>query len=317
MAMTGPSDPDEGVLDEALAWHRALETDDADWDGYTLWLEADPRHRAASDQIVLTNRIVDDHAERLRTIAPATEPDAGRFRSRGWIVGAIAASLAVAVGLPVALRSAPDVRYESGRQVRHVALAGGIAIDLAPGSTLVANGGDATRLALTRGEAYFDVAHDPDRTLRIRAGRYAISDIGTTFGVNLSGQTVLVSVSSGHVTVDPPGPSAAVTVSAGQQLIGSPDSEDPMITSVPSADAGGWRRGRLTYSDAPLSIVAGDVSRYVGKPVVVDPSIANRRFSGVLKIGDGTELLPTLADVMGLSTRMEGDRVLLSARPAR
>jgi transmembrane sensor len=47
---------DERIIDEALAWHHALESEDADWDGYTVWLEADPRHRLAFDQI----SIVDD-----------------------------------------------------------------------------------------------------------------------------------------------------------------------------------------------------------------------------------------------------------------
>ena len=58
--MTVLKDIDERLLDEALAWRAALESDDADWDGYTLWLEADARHREAFDQIALTERIVDD-----------------------------------------------------------------------------------------------------------------------------------------------------------------------------------------------------------------------------------------------------------------
>lgn len=316
MPVTGPAEPDDALLDEALSWYRALEADDTDWDGYTRWFEADPRHRTAFDQIALTDRIVDEHIERLRSIA-LVEPDRRRRSSRPWLVGAIAAALAAVVGLPMALRSTPDVTYEAARQARHIALPGGIAVDLAPGSTLVASAGDANRLALTRGEAYFDVTHDPARTLAIRAGDYAITDIGTTFGVNLSGRTVLVSVSTGQVAVDPPGAATAVTVSVGQQLLGSRDADTTTVATVPGAGEGSWRQGRLTYSDVPLTIVASDIARYVGKPVVVDTDIAERRFSGVLKVGDGSELLPTLVDVMALSTRVEGDRVRLSARPAR
>ena len=71
--MTGLSNIDERVLDEALAWQQALERDDADWDAYTVWLEADPRHRQVFDEVALTDRIVSERAgdlAHLQSIEP-------------------------------------------------------------------------------------------------------------------------------------------------------------------------------------------------------------------------------------------------------
>lgn len=66
--MTGGAAIDERLLDQASRWHRALADDDADWDGYIAWLEADPRHRRAFDRVALTERLIDEHRDRLLAI---------------------------------------------------------------------------------------------------------------------------------------------------------------------------------------------------------------------------------------------------------
>jgi ferric-dicitrate binding protein FerR (iron transport regulator) len=47
--------------------------------------------------------------------------------------------------------------------------------------------------------------------------------------------------------------------------------------------------------------------------VEVDPSIEDRRFSGVLAIGDGSQLVERLGEIMGLAVEPRGDAVQLSA----
>jgi transmembrane sensor len=193
--VTASTNIDERLLDEAVAWHRALDAEDADWDGYTLWLEADPRHREAFDAIALTDRIVADHAGRLREIlVDEREPVVPKRRlAPRWIFGAVAA-LAIGITVPMTMTMMPsaNVTYDSGANPRRIALATGISVDLAPSSILRAKGGDIRNLELARGEAYFDVAHDPNRVLSIQAGRYTVSDIGTRFAVNMSNDAVIV-----------------------------------------------------------------------------------------------------------------------------
>ena len=87
------------IVAEAAAWHAASDTDDMDWDGLTLWLEADPRHALAYDQMMLTGAIVDDHRETLapRIAMPANDSEAApaaprRAKWLGWGGGAVAAA---------------------------------------------------------------------------------------------------------------------------------------------------------------------------------------------------------------------------------
>lgn len=316
--MTGRTTTDERVLDEALAWQQALERDDADWDAYTVWLEADPRHRQAFDQAALTERIVSERAPdlaHLRAIEPPAAVPAPVRHGRRWLAGAVAAALALAIGAPALWMRPADAVYATGRgETRRVALGQGIAVELAPSTRLVARGGDATRLELAQGDAYFAVTHDPGRPLSIQAGGYAVSDIGTTFGVNRARHAVTVSVAEGHVSVTAVD-GDATRVSAGQQFVGD-GGNTARLGPVQPRDVGSWRQGRLVYSNAPLSVVAADISRYSGKDVTVDSAVGNRQFSGVLAIGDGSGLLADLSDLMGIPYHEDGNRVRIGAAAA-
>lgn len=312
--MTARSDIDEKLLDEAVAWHFALESDDADWDAYETWLTADPRHRLAMNEIALTDRIASERASdvvQLQAIEPVTVPSTSRRR---WLAGAVAAAIAVTVGVSNLWHS--DTIYSTQSQGRQIVLGEGVHVDLAPASRLIAKGGEPTKLELAEGEAYFDVAHDPKRTLEIQAGNVSVRDIGTQFTVNVAPQTLIVAVAAGQVSVVPDG-GDATQVRAGQQLLARRGGPAPRLTTIAARDVGSWRGGRLVYDHAPLSAVVADISRYSGKVVSVDPDVADREFSGVLVIGDGSKMLATLAEIMALASEDQGNRARLYSAASR
>lgn len=320
--MTVLKDIDERLLDEALAWRVALESDDADWDGYTLWLEADPGHRQAVDEIALTERIIDERAEGLRrlgAVEPIAVPRPSRPR-RGLVFGAMAAAVALAVGIPSfwpTFWPRADTIYVTGNgETRKVALGEGIAVELAPATRLVAKGGDPSSLELAQGDAYFVVTHDPNRSLSIKASDYAVTDIGTTFGMNLSPHSLSVSVSEGMVSVVPKTGDPA-QVGAGQRLVAAKGASTMRVGPIAATDIASWRQGRLVYDQAPLFVVAADISRYSGKTVTVDPAVRDRTFSGVLAIGDENRMLAGLASLTGLAYEVKGDSARLGVAAAR
>lgn len=315
--MTARTDMDEQMLDQAIAWQAALEQDDADWDAYLAWLEADPRHREAFDSIALVDAAITDNREQIKSVlAPdltvPADPRPNRWRPRLLWGSAIAASLAILVVGPILRSNADPVVYENGGTTnRSLALANGTSVILAPSSRIVVTGKDAGAIELARGEAYFDVRHDPGRTLTVSAGTYRISDIGTRFSVNLANGTFRVGVAEGVVSVDAPGVAKPVRLDAGHQLVGGNGALTLALVDV--AQIGSWRSGRLSYTDAPLALVAADISRYSGKAIIVDPSMEKKHFSGSLVIGDGSKLVGDLAGVMGIEAQSSGNSVRLGA----
>ena len=196
------------IIDEAATWHAASTYDDMDWDGFTVWLEADPRHRAAYDEVALADAVLGEHRDALRPVAHAANDDMFGAEARPssripvwtrWAGAAIAASLlAIIVDTPIH-RARPGFT----RQLRRAARSRWTtapACMLAPHSRLEVAGRRQERMALNGG-AWFDIRHDPSRPLAISAGGVEISDIGTQFDVQAAADQVRVEVAQGEVKV--------------------------------------------------------------------------------------------------------------------
>lgn len=314
--MTARSDIDEATLEEALAWQVALESDDADWDGYVAWLEADPCHREAFDSVVLLSAAINDHRPEIAQLLEAQIPVDVRPVRRSWrlpyLAGGLAAAVALIIAFPLYRTSEPVKQYSAnGGSSRIVTLADGVSVTLSPASRIVVRGRDANRIELASGEAYFDVKHDPGRTLAVSAGDYQIADIGTRFSVNIASHALRVAVSEGTVTVASASTEQPIKVAAGQQLMGN--AAAITLSPAPKDDVASWRSGRLSYTDTPLALVVGDIVRYTGKPVSLDPSLEQRHFSGTLVIGDRSKLLTDLTTVLEVDVQKQGSGFRLRA----
>ena len=297
---------EDRILAEAADWHAASGTDEMDWAGFTAWLEADPRHRHAYDEIALVDALVEDHRDALRTqIGPIAANDEDiavrpeRSRWWRWAGAAVAASLVGLLVLPDYLGASPEI-YETSATARGIVLDDGSSVKLAPHSRLVIEGRQQERIALSGG-AWFDIVHDPDRPLVITAGDVRISDIGTQFDVQSERGNVRVEVAQGKVEVAAAALAQPIRLAAGKGLLLQGGAGPAVISAVKAGDAGEWRSGRLSYDSTPLPLVAADLARYAGVSVKVPDSLGNRRFSGTLIIGDGEAAVRDLSQVMELA----------------
>lgn len=291
------------ILFEAATWHVAAARDDMDWDAFSAWLEADPRHAAAYDEVALADSLIDDHRPALVARA-AVEPqdvEPAAPRRRRWVIGAAAAAAAaLAIVLVPSLAPKADTVYRTGATARTIALADGSTIDLAPHSRLTLDHGDDARLALAGG-AFFDIRHDPERQMRISAGPVKIEDIGTRFDVQTTPETVRVGLAEGRLNVVSDTLSQPVALNAGQALSFDAAAHRATVRSEAVGAVGSWRTGRLSYQDAPLALVASDLGRYAGVSVKVANGLEDKRFSGTLIVSDGQAAVRDLSQLMGLA----------------
>src|SRR3569832_389487 len=147
---------------EAVAWHAVLSRDDADWDAFTAWREADPANQQAYDTGALGDARGDDHRETLIDLLTAPAP-APWWRRRvalsGVLGGAVAASLTALLVVP-AMRGPETQQWQTkAGESRTIAFADGARATLAPDTKLAATGAN---LKLD-GTAFFDIRHDPAR----------------------------------------------------------------------------------------------------------------------------------------------------------
>jgi transmembrane sensor len=300
---------DEPIADQAASWHLAAARDDMDWDGFTGWLEADPRHRAAYDEIALADAALDEHRPVLRDLALGGARQPAR-KWPVWFAGAIAASLAVVLIAPRVATPATRT-FASGQASRTIALSDESRVVLAPHSRLSVGGLHGNELALDGG-ALFAVRHDPSRSLSIGAGGLQIVDLGTRFEIQTNGPAVRVEVSEGRVEVRGDALGQPIQLPAGRRMLFDPAHQLATVGAVSPGAVGEWREGRLTYDAAPLSLVAADLARYAGVSVTVPPPLAGRRFSGTLSIHDGDSAVRDLAQLMGLPLSHSGSAYRLA-----
>ena len=305
------SEAADSIVETAAAWHVASSSDAMDWDGFTAWLEADPRHAVAYDEVALADSLLDTHREAMLKAdgiaANENEPVATR-RPRLWLRWggtAIAAALIAMVAVPQFRQAAPT-EYTTLDTARSIALSDGSTIRLAPHSHLTVAGRRDEQIELAGG-AWFDIRHDPARRMTIAAGEVTISDIGTSFDVQTTDKQVRVAVAQGRVAVSAPALDAPITLAEGGNLLFDSAAGTARTGSVAREEVGAWRAGRLSYDAAPLSLVAGDLARYAGLTVTVAPAIRDREFSGTLAFGNGNTALRDLSQLMGLSLRREPD----------
>lgn len=299
---------------EAVAWHAMLARDDVDWDGFTAWLEADPAHQAAYDTVALGDALFEEHRETLAGLLTAPAPTPWwrrRAALSGVFGGAVAASL-TALFVIVPLTRGPETqRWQTkAGESRTIAFADGARATLAPDTKLAATGG---RLKLD-GTAFFDIRHDPARPVTITANGVTVTDVGTRFDMAADKDGVRVAVAEGEVAVAPVG-GVAVPLTAGHSAIVANGRFEANVTA--SGDVAAWRGGRLVYDRVPLALVAADIARYAGGRVTVDPDDAGRRFSGAMSIGDRVTMARSLATLMELDAKVDGDTVVLGSRSGR
>ncbi len=302
----------ERTITEASQWLAGQASDSFDWDGFTAWLEADPSHRQAYDELALIDRDLDELpplAEQIADPANDNRPHWGRWAAGG----AIAASLAFGL-MFLQLGPAPQGDVQSGATVyaaaserRDVDLGDGIQASLAPNSLISVTGHEIA----AQGEVYFAVDHRDDRPLTVHSGPLTVQDIGTRFAVRNDGATAEVAVEEGRLSAMLEGNKARHTVRAGQRLRVELGSLALLVDPIEPAAIADWRDGTLTFQNAPLVLVAERLSRYSGTKVSVDQVIGDRRFSGDVAIGKGEDPAQSVAGILGIRAVHQKDGIRL------
>ena len=241
-----------GADEQDLATKRSLAPrqlrDDMDWDGFTAWLEADPRHRDAYDELrwpmtsprATARHWRDEFAAEVERREPPRQP-ASRWPL--WAGGALAASL-VALAGRAAIHAARPVTYTVGDTSRTIAL------DDGSQRHCRARQQADRRRAASRTHWRLKAGHIstsatiPPRSLAIKAGGIEVTDIGTKFDVQVVGQSARVEVAEGRVQSRGAALATPFELAAGKQFSFDPDtSVRPWRPSRARTSAAGARAG--------------------------------------------------------------------------
>jgi len=303
--------PDQPIRDVAVHWAMLTrEPDFEDWESFTDWLEANPAHAQAYDEVQYALGETDATMELLPApeYAPAANDNPPRWLAsrRGWLGGAIAAALVLAITTVLGLSPNGTVYRTAPGETRLIALGDGSTVELAGGSRLAVEGERMARLEA--GQALFTIRHDAADPFVLVAAGDRLVDAGTVFDVRLAGETLDLAVSEGAVIVDPSGRNLKVT--AGRRAVRGAGGSYRLGT-IDAAAVGEWSRGRISFESASLAEVAAELARATGRRFTSSDTAT--RLSGSIALNQVRDDPRALEGLLGVRVRSEGEGWVLEA----
>lgn len=247
------------------------------------------------------------------------ESTRGRWRSRAAAALALAAiGLAGTMGWR-AERSHQAIFSTALGQIESTTLQDGSHVTLSSDSRIEVSMDRARReVRLARGEAIFEVAHEPDRPFVVHTETASVAAIGTRFSVRSSDQRLRVVVTEGRVRFEHRAGSAEATspvalLSAGNIAIAGEDGV--RIESLSTAEAERlleWRSGFLAFEDASLAEAAAEFNRYNPRRLeLADATVAELRIGGNFRWGNPDSFANLLERAFPVRAERLPDRIVL------
>lgn len=276
------------------------DVDPADIAAARAWCAENPAHQQAFVE-----------ARRLWQLSGHLQAPLVRRRQPWPWTAAAAAVLLIALGLGLARQQAWDADYRTahGEQQR-IELADGSHILLDSDSALdVSLHNNRRAITLRKGEALFEVAHDPQRPFQVQAGDLSATALGTVYAVRKQGEGVQVTVAQGQVAVN--AERDTLILGAGEQVNWQAGTFQEKH-SIDTGKALAWQHGRLVFEMAPLPDVLAELQRYrPGYLLIGDDSLRTLKVSGSFRLDRLEDALDTLEQAFPLRIQRYTDYLLV------
>ncbi len=325
----------EDANQRAREWIAFLDSGEAgpeDRKRFEQWLALDSGHRAAYKQ---AQAIWSSAAslEALKQLEPLAQKKHSFFQGFGhWLAdlhalpqwGAALASILLLVfvinsqqvEVPVA-----DTYLTQTGEKKQLELRDGSIVSLGPQTAIEVHYTENSRkVSLLRGEAFFDVFHNPRKPFIVKSPYTQVTVLGTAFNVNSNRFGVTVAVQEGKVevaSIDVPGRMNSVkNLTAGQTVNVSETRGLGQLSKIEAEDASAWMQDLRIYVAQPLDEVLEDLSRYhEAELVIVDELLKRQPITAVFPTESTQEMLSALESVLPLTVH-QVDEQLIELRAA-
>lgn len=284
------------------------------------WLAQSPAHSVAYWRL----KAAWGRAHRLSvlgTVAPDAAPASPRVL---WpTVLKLAAGFAVAALIGV---GAANIVMQPHERTYSTPVGGHEVISFTDGSRIELNTDTVLRARMTtdqrvvwldKGEAYFQVKHDPAHPFVVMAGNHRVTDLGTKFVVRRGAAKLQVAVMQGRVTfdaTDAQGTAQFALLTPGEMATATANKIS--VQRVPQKRLMldlSWRHDALVFDNTRLADAAAEFNRYnQRKLVIADPAVGELKIYGTFRADNVTDFTQLTEAVFGLRVVTKENRILLS-----
>jgi transmembrane sensor len=164
------------------------------------------------------------------------------------------------------------------------------------------------------GEAYFEVAHNPDKPFIVRSNDISVRALGTAFGVKAYNEDLLISsiLMKGKVLVTTP--DGETILKPNERIMYDKTTHKKLQSTVTNAtDFTGWIHNELRFEDESLADIAKTVQRIYNVDVVfASERLKYQRYTGTINNNSLENVLNIISLTSPVSFQINNQQVTLS-----
>jgi transmembrane sensor len=319
---TAPAESLEAIearATEFLLRRRLLRWSDADQAELDAWLNEATSHRVAYVRFQEGEALI----ERVAGGRPAELDRLFVRRRRRYVMPLLA--MAASFGLIAILGFAAERYFQQPADRTYSTEVGGrTLLSFADRTQIELNTDTVVRFRMTgeertvwleKGEAWFQVSHDPTRPFRVIVGKHRVTDLGTEFLVRRASDGMEVALLKGRATLNTEGAQTAMLAPGDDAVVTPVSMSVTRKTPQELAAELAWRRGVLVFRNTRLADAVREFNRYNATQLVIaDPSIADVKVSAEVETENFEGFLRLAQTVLDLRVDREGNDILISRR---
>lgn len=313
------------ISEQAAQWVARLngDCDDRVRAEFEAWHDADPRHqgaylRAEAAWMMLDRAQVMTHGDTLqsrRALEEKLKAHRASVNRRYVLGGAMAASVAGAVGVGYVLSHRLSFATGLG-ELRKVPLKDRSIAAVNTDSQIDVDMSERLRhVALVRGEAWFQVAKNPEVPFVVSAGDIRVRAVGTAFSVRRRQGGVDVLVTEGTVEAwnvnDKDG---RVSLTAGHEAFVAEKPEVVAVNFRPQEVERklAWREREIILNSEPLSDAVAEFNRYNARQIVLaDPALGASQLVGGFQVDQPETFARAVHTALNVPVSIQDDRIII------
>tara|TARA_R110002072_G_scaffold166730_4_gene320114 strand:- start:681 stop:1736 length:1056 start_codon:yes stop_codon:yes gene_type:complete len=283
---------DSQIENTAHEWLIKIMSDtatDADIDAFEVWRDKNPEHGKAyanvsqiwnelgvlarSPQGENLRKSVDDIEEAQGIFFVLANSIKQRFSIPQYALASLAALLMIILFMQETPPQTPEIYQTTTSEVREITLTDGSIITLGALSRVEVNFNNTGRnVSLIQGQAFFDVAKNPNNPFYVKAKDTIVRVLGTKFDIHFGPKDITVGVLEGLVQVTPKQVNKenheTKVLTAGQMIS---TTSNGFLNDIQLAQVkpGSWREGRLVYKEIEFLKVIADANRYYSRKIIL------------------------------------------------
>lgn len=176
-----------------------------------------------------------------------------------------------------------------------------------------------TREVYLNGEAFFDIAKNPEKPFIIHLSKGTVRVLGTSFNIKAYDNQPVVetSVATGRVAFIPRlknnQPADTVFLSPNNKVVYRPEEEKIITAATVSADDKAWTEGKMIFRGNTFEDIAIELERNFGKKIVFNnEEVKSYRLTGSFQNNTLAEILDYLSKTKTFSYTISDEAIVIS-----